>query len=326
MHRVIALVLVLALCGPVQAQTTPPITTASAVLSVIRIALNLGSGKQDYIQVDVRSSADTFDRAKQQGFRTAIEQSIGTVVASQSRSYQQKLVSDEIITYSSGFVDRFEIIDQQVDSSGVRLKMRVWVAESKLAHRLLGRSVDNQAVAGDQIGAQISTLIQERQAGDQLIKTVMLDFPERSFIIESKTTKVKFDEYRRAKLEVPVELRWDPKWVNSLFEALDRTQDPAKSWLVYNTVNYINPMIKLSLVDAHGIELFKQCHGWVMTRSQVSYHYPNRFMLDIQRDQLIIDKNYYLHGILAVNLGQDTQTIERINQIKVLVVRATECN
>ena len=325
MKQLVALVLVLALCGPVQAQTTPPISTASVILSVIRIALNLGSGKQDYVQVDVVSTSATFEQARHQGFRTAIEQSIGTVVASQSQSQQQRLIQNEIITYSSGYVDKFEILDQQSDASGVRLKMRVWVAESRLAHRLLGRSIDNQAVDGNQLGAQIATLIQERQSGDQLISTVMRDFPERSFVVEAKTSKVKFDEYRRAILEVPVELRWDENWVTALIEAVHRTQDPAKSWLVYNTVNQVNPMIKLSLVDASGLELFKQCQGWVMTRSQVSYHYPNRFMLDVQRDQLLIDKRYYLNGTIGINLGQNTQLIEQINQIKVEIVPASKC-
>lgn len=322
MQRFVAIVLVLALSGPAQPQT---MSTVSAVLSVVRIALNLGSGRQDYVQVDVTAESDTFERAKQQGFRTAIEQAIGTVVASQSQSQQQRLVRDEIITYSSGFVDRFEIVSQQTTPTGVKIIMRVWVAESRLAHRLLGRSVDNQAVPGDQLGAQISTLIQERQAGDQLVETVMKDFPERSFVVEAKKTRVKFDEYRRAILEVPVELRWDPNWINSLDEAVRRTQDPAKSWIVYNTVNRVNPVIKISLVNAHGTELFKQCQGWVITRSQVSYHYPNRFAVDVQRDQLIIDKKYYMQGTIHINLGQDTQLIERISQIQATVVSQSKC-
>ena len=322
MKKFVALVLVLALSGPVQAQT---MSTISAVLSVVRIAINLGSGRQNYVQVDVTSESDTFERAKQQGFRTAIEQAIGTVVASQSQSQQQKLVRDEIVTYSSGFVDRFEILNQQASTTSVKLTMRVWVAESKLAHRLLGQSIDNQAVPGDQLGAQISTLIHERIAGDQLVETVMQDFPERSFVVEAKKTRVKFDEFRRAVLEVPVELRWDPRWINSLDEAMQRTRDPAKSWIVYHTVNRVNPVIRVSLVDAHGTELFKQCQGWVMTRSQVSYNYPNRFAVDVQRDQLIIDKKYYLSGTVSINLGQNTQLIERIGQIQVTVVSQSKC-
>lgn len=326
MKRLVALLLAGGLTVA-QAQTsTPPVSVASAALSVIRIALNLGSGRQEYIQVDVQADAPTVEQARHLAFRTAVEQAVGTVVASQSQSQQQRLVRNEIITYSSGFVDKFEILGQDTTASGVRLYVRVWVAESRLAHRLLGRSVDNQNVPGDQLGAQISSLLYERQAGDRLVGTIMQDFPARSFVVKAEGSRVQFDQYRRAVLEVPVELRWDQNWVNSLFEALRRTQDPAKSWLVYNTVDQVNPVLKLAVLDAHGVELFRQCYNWVISRSQVTYHYPRRLMLDIQRDQLIIDKHHYLQGTLAINLGQNTQTIERISQIKVSVIRANECN
>lgn len=324
MRGLVALVLALILSSPVQAQTTP-MNTASVVLSVIRIALNLGSGRQDYVQVDVVSHAPTTEQARHLGFRTAIEQTIGTVVASQSESHQQRLTRDEIVTYSSGFVDKFEILEQQASSAGVRLKMRVWVGESRIAHRLLGKSIDNQAVPGDQLGAQISTIIQERESGDQLVATVMADFPRRSFQVETKPSRVTFDQSRQAVLEVPVELQWDRHWAESLLETLKRTNDPAKHWMVYNQVNQINPVIKIQLTDTGGKELYKQCQGWVLTRSQVSYHYPNRLMMDIQRDRLLLDIPYQLHGTLKVNLGQNISLIERINQVQVSIVPQAEC-
>lgn len=324
MKRCLSLVLVLCLLSA-QAQTTPPMSTASVVLSVIRIALNLGSGRQDYVQVDVEADGATVEQARHLAFRTAIEQSIGTVVASQSQSQQQRMVRDEIITYSSGYVDKFEILKQYPTDTGIKLRIRVWVAESRLAHRLLGRSMDNQSIPGDQLSAQISTLIQERLAGDQLIATIMQDFPERSFIVEAKESKAKFNEYRQAILEIPVVLKWDRRWTDSLFEALNRTQDPAKGWIVYNAANRANPMLKITLTDAHGVELIKQCEGWVLTRSQVSYSYPSKFMLDIQRDHLILDYRHQLYGTIRVNLGQDTSLMQRITQIRASVVPANKC-
>jgi hypothetical protein len=203
--------------------------------------------------------------------------------------------------------------------------MRVWVAESRLAHRLLGRSIDNQAVPGDQLSAQISTLIQERQAGDQLVATVMKDFPDRSFVVESKKSQVKFNEYRQAVLEVSVTLGWDQTWANSLFEALNRTKDPAKHWWVYNEVNRANPVLKIVLADAHGTELIKKCEGWVLTRSQINYNYPKVLMLDIQRDHLLLDDRHKLQGIIRVNLGQNTDLMQQITQIKVSVVPGNQC-
>jgi hypothetical protein len=323
-RKALALILALTLCGPVSAQTSA-MSTVSVVLSVIRIALNLGSGRQDYVQVDVQSSGVTLDQAKYRGFRTAVEQAVGTVVASQSQSQSQRLTQDEIITYSSGFVDRFEILEQNYVSDGIRIKMRVWVAESRLAHRLLGRSIDNQAVPGDQLSAQISTLIQERQTGDQLIAAVMKDFPDRSFVIEAKKSQAKFNEYRQAVLEVSVTLGWDQNWANSLFEALNRTKDPAKHWWVYNEVNRVTPVVKIVLADAHGTELIKKCEGWVLTRSQINYNYPKILMLDIQRDQLLLDNKHKLQGIIKINLGQDTTLMQQITQIKVSVVPGNQC-
>ncbi len=314
-----ALILLLALIGPLQAQT-PAMSTASVVLSVIRIALNLGSGKQDYAQVDVVSEGYSVDLARLEGFRTAVNQAVGSVVATQTQTQNQRLVRDEIINYSSGFVDRFEILEQQDLGNRVKLKMRVWVAESRLAHRLLGRSIDNHAVPGDQLSAQISTLIQERQTGDQLVAAVMKDFPDRSFVVEAKKSQVKFNEYRQAILEVSVTLGWDQNWANSLFEVLNRTKDPAKHWWVYSEVNRINPVLKIVLVDALGTELIKKCESWVLTRSQIGYRYPEILMLDIQRDQLLMETKYKIEGIIKVNLGQDTALMQQISQVKVSVV------
>jgi hypothetical protein len=321
-RAVLAVILVLALSAQAQ---TPSMSTASVVLSVIRIAINLGSGKQDYVQVDVVSEGVTVEQARLEGFRTAVNQAVGSVIVTQTQTQNQRLVRNEIINYSSGFVDRFEILEQQDLGNRVRLKMRVWVAESRLAHRLLGRSIDNQAVPGDQLSAQISTLIQERQTGDQLVAAVMRDFPDQSFVVNAKKSQVKFNEYRQAVLEVSVTLGWDQNWADSLFEALNRTKDPAKHWWVYNQVNRINPVIKISLLDSHGTELIKKCEGWLLTPDQVSYNNPGRFMLDIQQNHLLLDTRYKLQGIIKVNLRQDTALMQQITQIKVSVVPGNRC-
>ena len=76
MRKAVALIVALALCGSVLSQTTP-MSTASVVLSVIRIALNLGSGRQDYVQVDVVSEGNSVEQARLEGFRTAVNQAVG---------------------------------------------------------------------------------------------------------------------------------------------------------------------------------------------------------------------------------------------------------
>jgi len=325
-RRLLALLLVLNLAWPVQAQTSAtPMSTASVVLSVIRIALNLGAGRQDYLQVDVVGEGATPEQARNEGFRVAINQAVGSVVATQTESQRNKLTRDEIVNYSSGFVDRFEIQDQQWAGNRVQVRMRVWVAESRLAHRLLGKSIDHQTVPGDQITAQISTLINERQQGDQLASAVARDFPARSFDVKVIKSNVKFDQYRQAKIEVTVAVGWDQRFTNSVYEVLTRTQDPVKHAWFYQYMNSQEPRLQLSAVDAHGKVLQKQCFEFTLSPSNTGYNVPRRFLLNLIRDQLYLDTGYKLEGILTLNFGQNTQQLEQIGELRVKILSQKEC-
>jgi hypothetical protein len=322
-HRVVALVLVLALCGPVQAQTTPPISTASAVLSVIRIALNLGSGKQDYTQVDVVGEGSTVEQARVEGFRLAVNTAIGSVVAVQTKSQNQRLVRDEIINYSSGFVDRFEILEQNYVGNRVRLRMRVWVAESKLAQRLLGRSYDSQDVPGAQIQTQIQTIIDEREQGDRLVTAVMQDFPHRAFDVEVKKINVELDAYRRSTVKIPVVVRWNRDFVNAINQALELTKnDPVKHAMVYQQAVQSVPVIQISAIDAGGQVISRMCQEFTMSPHNDVYLRPTQYMLQPVRDRVFFNVRYSLEGTLTMPADQN---IGKINQINATIVAQSKC-
>lgn len=324
MRRVVALILSLTLAGPVTAQT-PPMTTASVVLSVVRIALNLGSGKQDYTQVDVVSEGNTVEQARLEGFRTAVNQAVGSVVATQTQTQNQRLVRDEIINYSSGFVDRFEIIEQQNLGHRVQLKMRVWVAESRLAHRLLAQSYDSQQVPGGRIGAQVESLLEERQQGDRLIEAVMQDYPHRAFDVKIGKSRVRFDDYRRASIITDVTIRWDQRFTEAVRTTLRQTRDPVKHAWVYQQAVGRDPVIQLAAVDSHGVILHKECLAFTISRENTGFHVPNRFLLSWHRDTVNFDTGYRVGGDLTLNFGQDTQRLKQVDRIQVKILSQKDC-
>lgn len=324
MRKVAALILVLAFVGPVQAQT-PAMSTASVVLSVVRIAINLGSGKQNYTQVDVVSEGVTVEQARLEGFRTAVNQAVGSVVATQTQTQNQRLVRDEIINYSSGFVDRFEILEQQDVGNRVKLKMRVWVAESKLAHRLLGQSYDSQQVPGDKIGTQIETLLEERQQGDRLVNAVMQDYPHRAFDVKVGKSKVKFDEYRRAIISTDVTIGWDSRFVDAINDTLKRTRDPAKNAWVYQQAVTQEPTIRLTAVDSHGTVLQKECKAFTISPDNTGYVKPTRYLLMWHKTAPFFDTRYQVGGDLSMNFGQNTQRLKQVDRIEVKILSQKDC-
>lgn len=324
MRKAVALAVVLALCGPVSAQT-PTMSTASVVLSVVRIAINLGSGKQDYTQVDVVAEGATVEQARLEGFRTAVNQAVGSVVATQTETQQQRLKRDEVINYSSGFVDRFEILEQNNLGNQVRIKMRVWVAESRLSHRLLGQSHDSQHVPGDRIGTQIETLLDERQQGDRLIQAIMQDYPHRAFDVRVGRSTVKFDEYRRAIIATDVTIRWDSRFVDAVNNALTRTRDPAKHAWVYQQAVIQEPTIQISAVDSHGTVLQKECRGFTISPDNTGFHRPTRYLLLWHRDSVFFDTRYSVGGDLSLNFGQNTQRLKQVDRIQVKILSQKDC-
>jgi hypothetical protein len=323
-RRVLALVTVLVLLGSAQAQT-PPMSTASVVLSVIRIAINLGSGKQDYTQVDVVSEGYSVEQARIEGFRTAVNQAVGSVVATQTQTQNQRLVRDEIINYSSGFVDQFEILEQQDHGTRVRLKMRVWVAESRLAHRLLGQSYDSQQVPGGRIGAQVETLLEERQQGDRLIEAVMADYPHRAFDVKIGKSRVKFDEYRQASIITDVTIRWDSRFTDAVRDTLRRTNDPAKRVWVYQKAVQDEPTIQLTAVDSHGKILQKECRPFTISPDNTGFHRPTRYLLLWNNNTVFFDTAYRVGGDLTLNFGQDTQRLKQVDRIEVKILSQKDC-
>ena len=322
MRRVLALILSLTLVAPVHAQ---PMATASVVLSVIRIAINLGSGRQDYVQVDVVSQGATVEQARLEGFRTAVNQAVGSVVATQTQTQNQRLTRDEIINYSSGFVDRFEILEQQDQGNRVQLKMRVWVAESRLAHRLLGQSYDSQQVPGGRIGAQVETLLEERQQGDRLIEAVMQDYPHRAFDVRVGKSRVKFDDYRRASIITDVTIRWDRRFTDAVRDTLRQTRDPAKHAWVYQQAVGREPTIQIAAVNSHGKILHKECRAFTISPDNTGFHLPPRYLLLWQRDSVFFDVGYRVGGDLALDFAQDTQLLKQVDQIQVKILAQKDC-
>jgi len=74
----IVLVFLLAACasGPVHQQ----VVLVANVLSATKVVLDLGSGKREYIEVEVLGFGSDRNKAREDGFRTAVLQAVGSVV------------------------------------------------------------------------------------------------------------------------------------------------------------------------------------------------------------------------------------------------------
>ena len=175
--------------------------------------------------VTVTGVGNDFEEAKYNGFRNAIETHLGTLVLSEREHHNYKTVKNELLVYSSGYIDRYDIISQQVVRNKINLVMDVTVNSNKISNRIIGQFKDIDYLDGERIKTQIDTYQSERISADKMLKNVLDDYPHRAYNIEQLPYRVEVDNKRNGILVMPYRLSWNYNYVASLNETLSAIQD-----------------------------------------------------------------------------------------------------
>jgi hypothetical protein len=312
------------------------------------------SGPEKVLYVEVVGEGASLDEARQQGYRLAVEHAVGTVVASETEVRNSRVARDEIITYAAGYIDRFEIVNQQQLENRIQLRMKIWVKPSHLANRLLNESKAAGRVDGGRISNQIQTLVHERKSGDRLLQSILTDYPRRAFKVELEKTRVIFDANRNGQLEVAFYLSWSPEYLDSLAEAITAINQRPKcgflgcsnkatsevsvsrrgfgstttalfddniaEQLIRTEMIQSQPTIRMTILDSAGNEQFKQClyAKELDHRDHSSLRYVN---LDYNK------VNINGGAIKRFNTFVDLSRINsnKLDQINVSIVRGPTC-
>jgi hypothetical protein len=209
------------LAQSVHAQNLVPLLIPSPVGIVLSVGQWIVTqDRRKVYYVEVQAQAATFEAARAEGFRLAVEHAVGSLILSETEVRNSRVIRDEIITYASGYVDRFEIVDRKEQNNRVTLTMKVWVAHSTLRNRLLNESKGAGQIEGERVNAQLQTFQQQRQTGDRVLTTVLNDFPKRAFNVAVQPTQVVVDRNRIPHLRLVFDVSWNQNYLDSLAEAV----------------------------------------------------------------------------------------------------------
>ena len=111
------------------------------------------SARAEYLRT-VGTGKD-FESAKNNAIVTAIEIYIGTVVVSEREVHNKKLLKDEILLYSSGYVNDYKIISQSQNDNHVQVVLDVSVNTNRISNRILGRVTDPQHIDGNKLRPKV---------------------------------------------------------------------------------------------------------------------------------------------------------------------------
>jgi hypothetical protein len=300
------------------------------------------------LYVEVTAEGADLEKARQSAFRMAVERAVGVIVSSETEVRDQRIRRDDIITYASGFVNDYKLVDQIQRGGRTLVKMQVWVSHSGLRDRLLNESRGSGQIEGGRISEQIQSFQHSRQSGDRLLESVLADFPQRAFDIVMKPTQVVVDNDRRMHLIVPFDITWNGHYVNSLKEAIKTiNQRPdCGGWLsicnnlqgriqVGDVTGYFDdqvavlamqrnmitsqPVLEATFFDASGRAVGRDC--WNLPELTQNDYAPRPFV-DIGGGQVTV-WNRRVSGHLAVNL--EALPVKNLDRVDVRAVRQAQC-
>lgn len=184
----------------------------------------------------------TLEDAKNNAFKNAIEISVGSAIVSEQEMHKDK-VRDDILNYSAGYVDKFEIVNQTYTNKGYSITMDVWVSPSKIQNRILGVSSSPSKMNGERMATQYGTYINSKRVGDQLMDQILRDYPQKAYNVKVGEHRLRVDIFRNAVIEVPVEVRWNYNYVAAMNEALKVLEDGSNGFLTQSPGNVVT-MVK----------------------------------------------------------------------------------
>lgn len=299
-----------------------------------------------YVQVEAggRNEVD----ATEQAFKLAVNQAVGSLLLSQSEVQNRNVVRQEIINYSSGYVHDFKVVNKEPTANGVKVVVDVWVRRSQLAERLLNESKSTGKVEGGKIAEQIKSVQHQRTTGDRVLQTVLYDYPQRAFDLESGLTRVELNQQRQPILVVPLRVSWNTKYIQSLGEAVKNInqRNDCDSWYTqcraYSTIkvagrngyfddaeayNIVHkemlisqPKVKLAVLDSNGNTAFNQC--FTLKELDQSAWTPWRFV-DVGNLDVVVNAGRVKDFGIRVNLAN--VPVGNLDRVEVTVVRKSQC-
>ena len=126
MRKLFAVLTCVCVFGIAQAQV-PTLIMPNPLGIIITVGQWLYKGSEKTYYIEVAGQGRNPEEARLNGFRLAVEQAVGSVIASETEVNNSRVTRDEIISYASGYVDRYEIVKSEPQGAGYQVNMKVWI-------------------------------------------------------------------------------------------------------------------------------------------------------------------------------------------------------
>ena len=124
------------------------------------------------------------DEALRDAFRNAVRQVVGSVVDAETLVKNDEIISDQVLTYSDGFIDHYDTVSTRQEGGLTRTRIRARVRQGDVATRLRAAKVAVKDVDGGGLFARAVTTLEAERAAGRMLRHILGDYPATVLDVE----------------------------------------------------------------------------------------------------------------------------------------------
>jgi hypothetical protein len=130
--------------------------------------------------VIAEGAGTTADEALKDAFRSAVRQVVGAVVDAETLVKNDELITDKVLTFSNGFVKKYDELSKKEDKGIFRIKIKAEVERKGVVEKLKAANVKVKDVDGKGLFAEAVTDLEREKDAAALLKKTLEGFPQNS--------------------------------------------------------------------------------------------------------------------------------------------------
>jgi hypothetical protein len=182
-----------------------------SILISLSLLLSCGLLKAEVVAT---GTGVTQEKALSSAFRTAIQQVVGVILDSETLVKNQQVIRDEILLYSSGYIERYNKIRERKNSDGLyEVTIKAEVQNRRLRAKLNAVRAAKGKVDGKSIFASVITQLDTAEKGAKLLEKGLAGLPGSLLKVEIVNSQPRLlnKTKNEVKVEWDIKVSWDEK-------------------------------------------------------------------------------------------------------------------
>lgn len=193
----------------------------------------------------------------------AIQQAVGQYVQAETIVANNEIIKDELLSYSAGYVERYNLIEHIVDNDGLhQVEILANVRSNQLLEKLKDLNIAVRSIDGSSLAAKSDTQRDMQRQGARLLTEIWEKYPSSAYKIEidQVDSKASSNSGDMTTLTINGTVQIDSQYIHHQEEVLEQVAIETKNNIQFDRVltlqdEYELPVTTLCFVEKSGFRI-----------------------------------------------------------------------